>query len=274
LKPKEAESHHHTASNVAGKASVEPFKDNDLVEYAEVAAYVAGSSSVGLPPILDSGASHHMVNDKSVFNKIKDVDINIFTGGLEQQINATAVGETFIWDDNGAVFKLNNVLLVPHLHQPLISMNGLFKNVISVYKTLNHFSIRFNNNLSLSGSVNNNIFQLNSSFVLKNCASAYSAIKEIDWHARLGHPGFSYLKKIFPKSKDVDCNTCKMCKGVKVPFKGKFAPTLHVLEAVHLDLVGPFQTRSVGGAQYFLTIVDQHSGFKTIKLMRQNSDKV
>ncbi|KAI7958937.1 hypothetical protein MJO28_002728 [Puccinia striiformis f. sp. tritici] len=62
-----------------------------------------------------------------------------------------------------------------------------------------------------------------------------------------------------------------MCKAVKKLFDGKFAPTSNVLEAIHLDLVGPFQTRSVGGAQYFLTIVDQHSGLKVVKLLKHKS---
>jgi hypothetical protein len=96
LKPKEADSHHH-AANAVNKTPVSPLEENKgLIEYAKVSAYVAGSSSVSLPPILDSGASHHMVNNTSIFNKIRSVDINIFTGGLEQRINATAVGKTFI----------------------------------------------------------------------------------------------------------------------------------------------------------------------------------
>jgi hypothetical protein len=67
-----------------------------LVKYAEVSAYLAGNTLVGLSPILDSRALHQMMNDASVFHKIKDVNVAIFTGGLKQQIVATAVGETFI----------------------------------------------------------------------------------------------------------------------------------------------------------------------------------
>jgi transposase InsO family protein len=63
-----------------------------------------------------------------------------------------------------------------------------------------------------------------------------------------------------------------MCKGTKKPFKGKFTSTSLVLEAVHLDLVGPFQTRLEGGAQYFLTIVNQHSGFKSVKMLQHKSE--
>jgi hypothetical protein len=37
-------------------------------------------------------------------------------------------------------------------------------------------------------------------------------------------------------------------------------------------LVGPFQTRSVSDCWYFLTIVDQFSGWKLIKLLKYKSE--
>jgi transposase InsO family protein len=55
---------------------------------------------------------------------------------------------------------------------------------------------------------------------------------------------------------------------MKKPFNGQFTPVSEVLEAIHLDLVGPFQTLLVGGCQYFLTIVNQFSGFKAIKFLK------
>ncbi|PLW24957.1 hypothetical protein PCANC_28424 [Puccinia coronata f. sp. avenae] len=118
LKPKETESHLTKTSIL--------LDDEDEIEYAEVFAYI-GDVSVGLNPILDSGASHHMVNDQSVFNKTRDVNINIFTGGVKQQINATAAGEVLVRNNSSTVILLKNVLLVPNLHQPLISMNQLLK---------------------------------------------------------------------------------------------------------------------------------------------------
>jgi hypothetical protein len=63
-----------------------------------------------------------------------------------------------------------------------------------------------------------------------------------------------------------------MCKSIKSPFKGKFTPVNEPLEAVHLDLIGPFQTRSVTGCRFFLTIVDQFTGYKTIKLLKHKSE--
>jgi hypothetical protein len=123
--------------------------DEDKIEYAEVSPYV-GDVSVGLNPILDSGASHHMVNDQSVFNKTRDVNINIFTGGVKQQMNATAAGEVLVRNNSSTVILLKNVLLVPNLHQPLISVNQLLNHITSLTKNSTSFIFKFDNKLSFS----------------------------------------------------------------------------------------------------------------------------
>ncbi|MBW0524417.1 hypothetical protein O181_064132 [Austropuccinia psidii MF-1] len=58
----------------------------------------------------------------------------------------------------------------------------------------------------------------------------------------------------------------------QLPFKNSFKKTNHVLESVHLDLCGPFQTPSLAGAKYFLIIVDQLSGFITTKFLKNKND--
>jgi transposase InsO family protein len=266
LRPKDPEAHATSAN------SDENVKD--IEEVIEVLAYL-NTAVEKKAPILDSGASHHMVNDLSIFSKSKDVNINIHTGS-NQKISAIATGEAYISNDSGSIVKLDNVLYAPDLHRPLISLNCLFDESISLSKSYDSFKINFDNNFSLSGTIRNNLLEITNEFAMKEEFSLYlstaSSNSSIDWHARLGHPSFPYLKKLIDDAVAIDCTTCKMCKGVKLPFKGKFAPTSQVLEAIHLDLVGSLPTRSVGGAQYFLTIVDQFSGFKTIKLLKHKSE--
>jgi hypothetical protein len=176
--------------------------------------------------------------------------------------------------NNGRLLNLTNVLYTPDLSRSLVSLNRLFNKKSSITKEKNEFVINLDNVLSLSGSVNNNLWELSPLFEMNNSvALCFSSSLSVDWHARLGHPSSAYLKKLIPLAKCVDnCETCKMCKSTKLPFKGKFSPALENLEAIHLDLVGPFQTRSVSGCRYFLTIVDQFSGFKTVKLLKHKSE--
>ena len=58
----------------------------------------------------------------------------------------------------------------------------------------------------------------------------------------------------------------------KIPYNGSFTKATRVLETVHLDTVGPLSITSVGGSTYFLTIVDQYSGFKVVKFMKNKSE--
>jgi hypothetical protein len=236
-------------------------------------AYLNFGSKASKPAILDSGASHHMVNDNTFFKKIKEVNIEINPGNRKQRVVAVASGQIQIIDDSKNLITLDDVLFTPDLNQSLISMNKLFDSSATITKKKNNFIINFDEGFKLSGKINNNLFELDNTFAMKSTASSYfSSSKDIDWNSRLGHPNSVYLKKLSPKAVDRNCETCKMCKGVKKPFKGKFALTSSVLEAIHLDLVGPFQTCSVSGCQYFLTIVDQHTGFKAIKLLKHKSE--
>jgi predicted nicotinamide N-methyase len=78
------------------------------------------------PIVLNSGASHHMVNNAWFFNKIKEVNIEINTGNNKQRIKAVAMGEFLLKDNNGDLIKLTDVLFTPDLSRSLVSLNRLF----------------------------------------------------------------------------------------------------------------------------------------------------
>jgi hypothetical protein len=54
-----------------------------------------------------------------------------------------------------------------------------------------------------------------------------------------------------------------------VPFKSHFDSTDHPLQVVHSDLVGPITPLTNSGAFYFITLVDQHTGFISITLLKR-----
>ncbi|MBW0536448.1 hypothetical protein O181_076163 [Austropuccinia psidii MF-1] len=60
-----------------------------------------------------------------------------------------------------------------------------------------------------------------------------------------------------------------MCK---LPFDNQFEHVSKPLDCVHLDLVGPIHPASASGFRYFLTIVDQATSFKIIRLLKQKSE--
>ncbi|MBW0515855.1 hypothetical protein O181_055570 [Austropuccinia psidii MF-1] len=56
------------------------------------------------------------------------------------------------------------------------------------------------------------------------------------------------------------------------PFKSHFDEVEKALDCLHLDLVSPIFPPSVSGYRYFLTIVDQYTSFKFVKLLKQKSN--
>ncbi|MBW0482598.1 hypothetical protein O181_022313 [Austropuccinia psidii MF-1] len=81
------------------------------------------------------------------------------------------------------------------------------------------------------------------------------------------------MKKLINTTKVSNiCEECIKGKMTKLPFKHSFKTTDNVLENIHLDLCGPFQTPSLAGSRYFLIIVDQFSGYITTKFLKNKND--
>jgi transposase InsO family protein len=51
-----------------------------------------------------------------------------------------------------------------------------------------------------------------------------------------------------------------------------FDPTSHPLQVVHGNLVGPILPSSNGGGRYFLTLVNQFTGFIHVTILKEKSD--
>jgi transposase InsO family protein len=61
-------------------------------------------------------------------------------------------------------------------------------------------------------------------------------------------------------------------KVSQVPYKSHFDKTEHPLEVVHADLVGPITPSTNSGKRYFITLVNQHTGFISVTLLHRKSD--
>ncbi|CAL2248998.1 unnamed protein product [Prunus armeniaca] len=104
------------------------------------------------------------------------------------------------------------------------------------------------------------------------------------WHQRLGHVNFRDLHKLskrelvsgLPKLEKFDehvCEGCQLGKQVRVSHKKvKHIQTNVILELVHMDLVGPIQTVSLGGKKYILVMVDDFSRFTWVSFLREKSE--
>ncbi|KNZ58954.1 uncharacterized protein VP01_1827g4 [Puccinia sorghi] len=185
------------------------------------------------PIVLDSGATHHLVNNPDKFQPTAKSNIKIATGGHSNFLTATAVGTATLINNRGKRLILENALLVPSLTRLLISIPRVFKKEILITKNAEKgATILIDNSFRLLGSFKNNLI----SFLL-----------------------LPYQEVMVPKSEVEECAICKECKLKSLPFAGKFKLFNQILAAVHMDLVGPFLVQLLAGYVYFLTLIDQPS---------------
>lgn len=103
------------------------------------------------------------------------------------------------------------------------------------------------------------------------------------WHERLGHVGSRALRDMVQnnlvdgvKLKNVDkffCESCQFGKSHKLPFKETTAKRNSVPgEYVHTDVCGPFQVESLGHTSYYVTFIDEASGFCYVYFLKHKDD--
>lgn len=77
-----------------------------------------------------------------------------------------------------------------------------------------------------------------------------------------------------PKPGDIGfCELCVLGKMVRQPFPAvKCNSTSRILECVHVDRCGPMPTASLGGAKYFMGLVDQFSSRAFTKFLHSKDE--
>lgn len=233
------------------------------------------SSIPSKPIVIDSGASHHMVNREALFSNLKPYSRQIGTGCNSSNLVATGIGRISIKNHDGRVFHLDDVLFVPGLNRSLLSLTKLFKIGMKVTKlSTSKLQITLDDSITLLADASHHLFELPvSHFIQPSSSCMVTTSVNVNWHCPLGHPGPDVLKRMFPSaSSPTDCDTCRSCKMVKLPFNSNFSPVNRCLETLHLDLVGPISIPSISGYSYFLTIVDQFSGYLAVRFLKSKAD--
>ena len=115
------------------------------------------------------------------------------------------------------------------------------------------------------------------------------------FHNRLGHASYDSVRKLFAKhmGKDTNklmgglviqltppaatvseaCEACHLGKSHRAALpKHSTTRTTAPLELLHMDICGPFRVKSVGGARYWLLIVDDYSRYVYLRTMREKTE--
>lgn len=257
--------------------------------------------------VLDSGATAHMFRDRNLFHEfesINDVNIKLGNGTL---VKAAGKGTVIIEIERHHklhTITLYNCLFVPDLVTNYVSVSVLTDHGMSIVfrksvcniiddvsgKIVGH-AVRYGKMYTLCcTAVNNDMAcymtkadsKANTTNTLNAQDSLLSSSSLALWHNRTGHCGVDRLEKAVKKNLVhgieisgtlTNCISCVKGKMVRSPFPAKDKMTVsHVLERVHSDVCGPFQTKSTGGNRYFATFTDEYSRWSEVYPMCHKSD--
>ncbi|KAI7964673.1 hypothetical protein MJO29_002771 [Puccinia striiformis f. sp. tritici] len=251
-------------------------------------SYITGPVPKNSPMkiVLDSGASHHMLNNINMFKTTSPTSISIVTGNRDdhKELVATARGPAQLQFDDGNVLELSDALYVPNLSRNLVSLVQLMRQQVTITGGNYGYKVQIDDGQSFSVDTSNYILEIDGISqpevtVQAHTTIASPAVQLSDfqrWHNRLGHASKARiqvaLKTPLLPSTTVTCDACMSGKLTKLPFNSHFRPATAPLEVVHGDLVGPISPATNGGARYFLTLVDQYSGHIHTSILKLKSD--
>jgi len=229
--------------------------------------------------IVDSGASRHMVKDKSLFvKKTRAVKTHVTTAGSET-LQARGEGECIVQLGNtNSCTKLTEVLQVPGIHMNLISVGRLCDDGCNVMFTKDGVYISRAGKVIGTGHREGGIYTVEMTKIaqanIANAATRRDAASNISamnlWHHRLGHADRNSIARteklgatrgldLTDRPQSAVCEPCVIGKMTNGPLK----PRLNLCDVpgvvVHTDL-GHISWLSFSGAKYFVTFLDEASG--------------
>ena len=116
-----------------------------------------------------------------------------------------------------------------------------------------------------------------------HAANSSTQLKENSWHQRYGHLSESSLKKLvkenlvegftYNPSKDLSfCEPCAKAKHHRAKFKDSGKRCSDILGLVHSDVCGKVNTKSLGGAQYFLTFIHDKTRYTWVYFLKTKDE--
>ena len=270
-KHKQSASTADTGTSTSSKAENDSDSESIMVTTHALASVCKGKW------IVDSGATCHMCNDREQFADFRPLpETQEVTLGDGYTLNGSGIRtvkiETLLPDGNSQHCMLKNVLYVPKLSYNLLSVSKAAEAGNTA-----RFSRTGCDIVNQKGKVIAFATRAGSLYYLEYCRkeranTSSTANRERLWHRRYGHLGEQNLQRLvnseMTEQFDYDaknsigfCETCVRGKLHRSPFESSRRRASEPLELVHSDVCGKMGDKSQGGAEYFLTFVDDHSPY-------------
>lgn len=156
-----------------------------------------------------------------------------------------------------------DVLYVPGICTNLLSVSQMVsKNNVVEFKENMCRIYNSNNILVATGTLIDKMYELNTVVSHQSCV----AIDKHIWHRRLGHTNLKNVERLKSQMKidyvdtvDKPCLSCFDGKQTRLQFKPSKSKRTSILELIHGDVCGPFESQSIGGAKYYVSFLDDYS---------------
>ena len=95
------------------------------------------------------------------------------------------------------------------------------------------------------------------------------------WHKRLGHPSFSYLRRLYPsliinnEKLVLQCEHCILAKQTHNTYLTHPHTPFKPFYLIHNDIWGPTRISSLFGARWIVTFIDDHTRVCWVYLMKE-----
>lgn len=276
-----------TVGNPGANASMLSFHTSFCDISLNKATLVANSiSPLAVWALLDTGASHHMFNDPTLFEAssvtlISDINQRLQLAGGDVSLAVKSKGTVHLKAGDESVFALTNCLYVPELSTNLIAGGALIRGQVRpmIHEASNeHFSLVKDDLALFNGVFSGNLMLLDLKPV--RSSSSYHSSTAADanenlLHQRLGHLSKKYLRVMRTKDSveglgvvdnqsPVECTVCPLSKNTKQPHVSTRPRSLRFLENVHIDLSGINRCKGLNSEMYYILFCDDFSSFRHI----------
>ena len=240
--------------------------------------------------ILDSGATHHMTNSREAFVSYKKALTTIRIGdGRELAVVGEGSVEMYTRvDGRDEKIILEDALHVPELTTNLLSATRMIEHGASVSLRKDKSVVSKTGRDLIWATQDRNLYKVRAT--VKARPQSHIAEKKASaeiWHRRLGHLGYDNLIKMqkqgmvhgldvnvddFKREAEKLCEVCVLSKQHRLPHPRSDSASTRPLELIHMDVNGPMQVRSFGGALYVATYLDDYSRLSHVRLVKAKSD--
>ncbi|SGY60597.1 BQ5605_C007g04454 [Microbotryum silenes-dioicae] len=285
-----------TKAPSAPSASLVTAPDISTLVDGPVLGYLTATMSTLARPsiILDSGATHHIVNDRACFTsfrKCKPAPLEGITGEVVNSIEG--VGSAIVRSFDGSIGQLNDALFVPTAPVNLFSASRADIGGYDIRLTQAKATVSIADTVCHTGKLKNGLYHMQASLVdvaaLVHQAGAFPralvAVPMSVLHGRFAHLHPRALRQLISteavsgvsmevdSNEDLKCDSCQAGKITHHPFPAVASNrSAQPLERVHMDLLAFDGAVSLGGARYALVIVDDHSRYLWVIPMSHKSD--